>query len=50
MVSQVNIYVLDIVWILSDDCVEVKIHGFIKRYVWTGDYKTRLKKYHVQCC
>ena len=28
MISQVNIYVIDIVWILYDVCVEVKIHGF----------------------
>ena len=28
MISQLNIYVMDIVWILCD--VEVKIHGFIK--------------------
>ena len=29
MISEVNIYVLDIVWVLSDVCVEVKIHGFV---------------------
>ena len=30
MISQVNIYVIDIVWVLRDVCVEVKVHGFIK--------------------
>ena len=30
MISQLNIYVMDIVWILCDICVEVKIHGFVK--------------------
>ena len=30
MISQVNIYVMDIVWILCDVCGEVKIHGFVK--------------------
>ena len=30
MIPQVNIYVIDIVWILYDVCVEVKIHGFGK--------------------
>ena len=29
-ISQVNIHVIDIVWILYDVCVEVKIHGFVK--------------------
>ena len=29
MISQVNI-VLDIVWILYDVCLKVKIHGFVK--------------------
>ena len=30
MVSQVNIYVMDSVWILCVVCVEVRIHGFVK--------------------
>ena len=30
MISQVNTYMIDIVWILCDVCVEVKIHGFVK--------------------
>ena len=30
MISQVNIYVIDIVWILCDVCMEVKIHSFVK--------------------
>ena len=30
MISQLNIYVIDIVWILYDICVDVKIHGFVK--------------------
>ena len=30
IISQVSIYVMDIVWILCDVCVEVQIHGFVK--------------------
>ena len=30
MISQVTIYAIDIVLILCDVCVEVKIHGFVK--------------------
>ena len=30
MISQLNIYVIDIVWILYDVSVEVKINGFVK--------------------
>ena len=30
VISQVNIYVIDIAWMLNDVCVEVKIHGFVK--------------------
>ena len=30
MISQVNIYVMDIAWVLCDVCVEVKIHDFVK--------------------
>ena len=29
-ISQVNIYVMDIVWMLCDICVEVKSHGLVK--------------------
>ena len=27
MTTQVNIYVMDIVWMLCDVCVDIKIHG-----------------------
>ena len=30
MISQVNIYLMDIVWILRDVSVEVKINGIVK--------------------
>ena len=30
MIPQVNIYVIDIVWISCDVFVEDKIHGFVK--------------------
>ena len=30
MISQINIYLMDIVWILRDVSVEVKIDGFVK--------------------
>ena len=30
MISPVNTHVLDIVWILCDVCMDVKIDGFVK--------------------
>ena len=30
MISQENIYVIDVVWILCDVCVVVNIHDFVK--------------------